>query len=246
MNSPETPTRHADQTAPSRDATGPDVTAPDAGPSRSPRWVTPAAAIACGVLVVAAVTLPRHAIDTVPSLRWQARTAVPRHAAIAPAATAGASPVPVTAVRLLHIADHLTAAPYEAHPLRFNYVEVRRWEAEPTTASTPPASRPSTSIRHLAAWTDNQGRGRSYALDETHDCTPERDDMWSQPEAAPWDGPLSSAPEAVRRQLLGPPPERRYRPVRPSLGAVRRPGRAVTDPPRCAAHARQPPSHRRS
>ncbi|MFG1995261.1 hypothetical protein ACGFJ7_35330 [Actinoplanes sp. NPDC048988] len=143
-----------------------------------------------------------------PNLSRQARSdaAAPALTVPAPATAPGSAAASVPAARLLQVADHLSAAPYEAHPGRFDYVETRRWETDPPAGGTAPASPPSASVRHLAAWTDNQGSGRSYELDETHGCTLERDESWTQPEAAPWDGPLSSDPHAVRRQLLGPPP----------------------------------------
>ncbi|WP_157410750.1 hypothetical protein [Actinoplanes rectilineatus] len=166
--------------------------------------------IAVGAVTAAGALLPERAIDTVPHLRGWAGNAAPRPSFSLPtptaSTTAGAAAATVPATRLLQMADDLSATPWEADRGRFDYVEVRRWEVEPTTATTPQASRPPTSIRHLAAWTDNHGSGRSYALDETHGCTTERDERWIQPEAAPWDGPLSSDPGAVRRQLLGPPP----------------------------------------
>ncbi|GAA3348854.1 hypothetical protein GCM10020358_68860 [Amorphoplanes nipponensis] len=196
-------TAHARPATPAADA-GP-AAADDRG-SRSRWWIVTGALIAVGTITAAGTQLPRRAIDTMPNLHWQASNAATAPSVPAADGTTGTASSSVSPARLLQIADHVIAAPYEASRGRFDYVEVRRWETEPTTGGASPASRLPTSVRHLGAWTDNQGSGRSYALDETHGCTPERDEMWTQPEAAPWDGPLSSNPDAVRRQLLGPPP----------------------------------------
>lgn len=124
-----------------------------------------------------------------------------------PSASAAAVPPPATAADLDRFADSLVAAPFEARAARYEYTDIRVWEADPQALSaaglvgTVPVW-----VRRIKHWTNTVDSGRSYVVDESEGCEAQSDDTWTARQAGPWDGPLSSDPDAVHRQLLGPPP----------------------------------------
>ena len=114
---------------------------------------------------------------------------------------------PVQAAELNRIADRLAPAPFEARKARFEYTDIRVWEAaDPASLAAGPVDPAPVTVRRVKQWTNTVDAGRVYAVDEGRGCPAETDDAWTAREAGPWDGPLSSDPGAVRRQLLGPPP----------------------------------------
>jgi hypothetical protein len=107
---------------------------------------------------------------------------------------------------LRRIADHLVAAPYEAHNYTFEYIDIRTWGANIDGGGAAAGPEPAAvSVRRTRYWTNAGDAGRWYIVDEARGC-PADDQSWTHQEASPWGGPLSSDPAAVRRQLLGPPP----------------------------------------
>lgn len=104
-------------------------------------------------------------------------------------------------------ADRLVAAPYEARKAGYEYTDIRVWEADPQAPSaTGPVDTATVSVRRIKHWTNTVDSGRLYFVDEAKGCPAQTDDSWTARQAGPWDGPLSGEPDAVRRQLLGPPP----------------------------------------
>jgi hypothetical protein len=205
------PGQHSGDSAAVRHPLVPDPS-PEAGtatPHRRPRWAVLGAVIACSLIASATVALtlwPRT--DTPPAVPQQAGVNASVSAGIEPATTAGTGAATMPAADLTRIADHLVAAPYEAHSGTYQYTDTRIWETDTTAEpGTPPASaaRPAGSVRRIRSWTDTRGSGRAYWVNEAHGCPPETDESWTG-QVSPWDGPLSSDPDAVLRQLLGPPP----------------------------------------
>jgi hypothetical protein len=115
-----------------------------------------------------------------------------------------AEPTPATVADLNRVADNLTAAPTEARKARYEYTDIRVWEAD-TQAPLAPGPLDTVTVRRIRHWTNTIDSGRAYAVDEAKGCPAQTDDTWTDREASPWDGPLSSDPDAVGRQLLGPP-----------------------------------------
>jgi hypothetical protein len=124
-----------------------------------------------------------------------------------PSTSAAAGTTPAKVADLNQVADSIVAAPFEARKARYEYTDIRVWEADAAALfATGPVDTITVVVRRIKSWTNTVDSGRAYAVDEAKGCPAETDDTWTDREASPWDGPLSSDPDAVRRQLLGPPP----------------------------------------
>jgi hypothetical protein len=196
INQPVTP--HADGSTEVRPPTD-NATRASAASRRRSRWtVLGAAATTVVVLLTAA------AVSLVGSVVQPALESV---TADAPSTSPAAGSTSAQAVDLDRFADSLVAAPFEARKARFEYTDIRVWEADPQALSaTGPVATATVSVRRIRHWTNTVDSSRSYAVDEAKGCPAQTDDRWTAGQAGPWDGPLSSDPDAVRRHLLGPPP----------------------------------------
>ncbi|GAA4256581.1 hypothetical protein [Dactylosporangium darangshiense] len=107
---------------------------------------------------------------------------------------AGADPK----VLIERFAADLTNGPADPVRARFEYIVLLVWDsfAAPSSSSTTPA-------RRIQFWTTGLGASRAVELDETHGCRLLSDQ--TDDELGPFDGPLSSDPDAVRRQILHEP-----------------------------------------
>ena len=161
--------------------------------------LTATAAVTAAVAV--ALQPPGHQAAIVPQAAAPSITA----SAVA-SGTPAARPVPATAADLRRVADRLVAAPYETRKSLFEYTDIRVWETFTDDAQSTSTS-PTVSVRRIRYWTNAGDSGRVHAVDESRGC-PAEDERWTNEEASPWGGPLSSDPDAVRRQLLGPPPNK--------------------------------------
>jgi hypothetical protein len=146
------------------------------------------------VLAVAAVGLFSDARDpvSVPA----AGPSTSRTTSSAPSASGAADP----AAELERIAAHLASGPPDPVRAKFEYIETRVWESYPAPPSAPLGSGPG---RHIRFWTTSLGVSRTIVIDEARGCPPESDQ--SDDDLGPFDGPLSSDPDAVRRQILHEP-----------------------------------------
>jgi len=158
------------------------------------------------VTVTAAVTLALR--PTGQRVDTSAQATASSSASAVPPGPAAVRPVMASVSDLARVADRLVAAPYETratHTDSFEYTDVRVWET--TDAAVNPAANTAdaaVSVRRVRSWTNAGDSGRMYAVDEARGC-PAEDKSWSNQEASPWGGPLSSDPDAVHRQLLGHP-----------------------------------------
>ncbi|WP_327007697.1 hypothetical protein OHA72_10710 [Dactylosporangium sp. NBC_01737] len=82
----------------------------------------------------------------------------------------------------------------------FEYVETRVWESFPADPTVPAETGPG---RHIRFWTTGRGVSRTVVINDARGCPPETDE--SDEALGPFDGPLSSDPDAVRRQILQEP-----------------------------------------
>jgi hypothetical protein len=158
--------------------------------------------------VVAATVVGSSAATVVPLLRRDGEPGpLAPVTAVEPSALAAAGPAPAKATDLTPVADGLVAAPLQGHQARFEYTDIRVWEGDAQTQlAAAPVDVAPVSVRRIKHWTNTVDSGHSYVVDEATGCPAETDDTWTAREAGPWDGPLSSDPDAVRHQLLGPPP----------------------------------------
>jgi hypothetical protein len=189
-------TPHADRSAEVRGPTGEVATS-----RRRARWTVLGAVVATVVVSLTAAVLPLLlGRDGEPAALVPAT-------ANEPSTSAAAVTTPAKAADLNRFAESLVAAPFEAHKARYEYTDIRAWEADTQAQfATGPVDTVTVSVQRIKHWTNTVDSGRSYAVDEAKGCPPETDDTWTAREAGPWDGPLSSDPDAVHRQLLGPPP----------------------------------------
>lgn len=104
------------------------------------------------------------------------------------------------AAALERLAADLANGPADPAKARFEYVETRVWESFGSRFSAALGSGPG---RRIHLWTTGRDSYRVVTIDETRGCPPERDD--SGADLGPFDGPLSSDPDAVRRQVLHEP-----------------------------------------
>lgn len=96
---------------------------------------------------------------------------------------------------LERIAADIRSGPADPPKATFEYIETRYWQSSPAHPSVPG--------RHIRFWTTSLGVSRTVVIDETRGCPPETDG--SDHDLGPFDGPLSSDPDAVRRQILHEP-----------------------------------------
>lgn len=140
-----------------------------------------------------------------------ARTSASRPAGAVSPGPAATGPLPASVSDLARIADRVVAAPYETGKARegsFEYTDIRIWSATDAMGNPAKTEGATVSVRRVRSWSNAGGStGRAYAVDEARGC-PAEDQRWTKQEPSPWGGPLSSAPDAVRRQLLGPPPNK--------------------------------------
>lgn len=196
INQPVTP--HADGSTEVRPPTD-NATRAVAASRRRARWTVLGAVAATVVVLLTAAVVSLLGRDGQPPVLEPVT-------ATAPSTSAAAEPTPAKA-DLDRFVDSLVAAPFEARKARFEYTDIRVWEADPQALSaTGPVVTVTVSVRRIKHWTNTVGSGRSYAVDEAKGCPAQADDRWTAGQAGPWDGPLSSDPDAVHRRLLGPPP----------------------------------------
>ncbi|GAA4731209.1 hypothetical protein [Phytohabitans rumicis] len=166
---------------------------------RRARWT------ALGAVAATLVVLLTAAVVSLPWRDGESGAPVPV-TADEPSAAAGP---PSAKADLDRFANNIVASPFEARKAVYEYTDIRVWEADPQALSaTGPVDTVTVtvSVRRIKHWTNTVDSGRMFAVDEAKGCPAETDDTWTAREAGPWDGPLSSDPDAVRRQLLGPPP----------------------------------------
>ena len=157
---------------------------------RRRRWLPQATALGVLVVLVAAVGLIR--VATMPG------TSLPAGQPASPTAIASA-PVRVAAdpaAVLRRIAAELTTGAPDPPPARYEYVERVAWQ----TGTGSPGGQPG---RRIQFWTTGHGTSRTAIVDEAQGCPPLQDE--SGHDLGPFDGSLSSAPDALRRQILGEP-----------------------------------------
>lgn len=147
-------------------------------------------------LVGIAVMRDPGELATTPSVASSARPAASPTTGPESSATTIADP----AAALQRLAADLANGPADPAKARFEYVETRVWESFGSLFSAAPGSRGPGRRIHL--WTTGRGSYRVVTIDEAR-CPPERDE--SGGDLGPFDGPLSSDPDAVRRQILHEP-----------------------------------------
>lgn len=119
----------------------------------------------------------------------------------APSGVPSSAATPVDPAAMLErFAAQAADGPADPPKARYEYIEERVWESYPAKPSTPPGAGPA---RHIRYWTTSQGASRSVIIDEARGCPPERDE--TDNDLGPFDGPLSSHPDALRRQILHEP-----------------------------------------
>lgn len=108
---------------------------------------------------------------------------------------------PDAGAALERLAADLVNGPADPAKARFEYVETQVWESFGSLFSAAPGR--GGPGRRIHLWTTGRGSYRVVTIDETRGCPPERDE--SGADLGPFDGPLSSDPDAVRRQILHEP-----------------------------------------
>lgn len=116
------------------------------------------------------------------------------------ATTLTVSPTSDPKTILEQIAADIHSGPADPPKATFEYIETRAWQSTPADPSIPAGTGPS---RHIQFWTTSLGVSRTVVIDETRGCPPETDE--SDDDLGPFDGPLSSDPDAVRQQILHEP-----------------------------------------
>lgn len=166
--------------------------------------MTAAGAAVLAVLTTAAVATARsgnHATsNTAMPTPGPTLTAAPTSTATA-RTNETASPS-AAAARLERFADDLRNAPADPARARFEYLSLRIWDsfAAPPAASSDGAAAP---VRRTQLWTSGRGSTRAVELDENHGCRLLRDETGT--DLGPFDGPLPSDPDAIRRYVLHEP-----------------------------------------
>jgi hypothetical protein len=125
-------------------------------------------------------------------------TGQPTSLAAMPTGPTGVASDPATVLSRV-AADLATSAPDPA-PATYEYVELAVWQTPVASRSASPRTQPD---RRIQFWTTGRGGSRTVIVDETHGCPPLQDE--SSHNLRPFDGPLSSDPDALRRQILHEP-----------------------------------------
>ncbi|MEU7871259.1 hypothetical protein [Dactylosporangium sp. NPDC049140] len=103
---------------------------------------------------------------------------------------------------LERFADDLIHGPADPVRDRFEYISARIWDpAAAPSAASPDGAGPA--VRRTQLWTTGRADSRTVELDETHGCRLIAEQTGN--ELGPFDGPMSSDPDAVRRQILHEP-----------------------------------------
>ena len=180
----------------------------DAGRKTRRTWLrsTIVAVLTATAIVAAGATA--HAVRTA-SRRPAALPANSRAASQPTGPTPTVTPVADPAALLQRLANDVAAGPADPARARFEYIDIRVWESftppSATTAGSAPASASASAspvagpARRIQLWTTGQGAGRAVAVDERRGCPPQSDETIHN--LGPFDGPLSSDPHAVRRQI---------------------------------------------
>ncbi|MGI5185378.1 hypothetical protein ACQEVZ_54955 [Dactylosporangium sp. CA-152071] len=166
--------------------------------------MTAAAGAVLTVITGAAVAVAGSGSHT-PSSAVQATPAPTPTASLAsPQAAKTSGPVVVGDAKALleRFADDLRNAPADPARARFEYLSLRIWDsfAAPPAPSSDTAAAP---VRRTQLWTSGRGSTRAVELDESHGCQLLRDETGTEP--GPFDGPVPSDPDAVRRHILHEP-----------------------------------------
>ncbi|MFG2042102.1 hypothetical protein [Dactylosporangium sp. NPDC048998] len=187
---------HNDQVT--RDATAPGEQADTSTPPRRRRSLAIAASAAAVLTLLAAVAAGRPGSQAATQPNTPNRGATPT--AVSGRNWPSAASTDPKAM-LERFADDLTNAPADPARARFEYIDVRTWDS----FAAPPAAAPSgpPPPRRIQLWTTGKGASRAVELDESHGCQLVSDQTGD--DLGLFDGPLSSDPDAVRRQVLHEP-----------------------------------------
>jgi hypothetical protein len=153
--------------------------------------------IATVVLAAAGDGSPPTAAPPTAAVTGPGRTSGTAEAGAPTGSTTSADP----AATLERLAAALPYGPADPPRARFEYTEIRGWGSSQADPSTPLGTGPG---RHIGFWNTGLGTSHTVVIDEVRGCRPESDS--SDDDLGPFDGPLSTDPDAVRRQILREPP----------------------------------------